>query len=137
MSTEMQLFLGTVLIVLAGVHYWLHRHQLPPPPGPPCRLVIGMDRKLVPRSEPWKVYAEWGKIYGGFSRFPSYCTKTAAERARIRENLFISHLGQTGHHPQYFRSRGGAVEQARVNLFRTTRATYGRGLEFGPRSALK
>ncbi|EJD49567.1 cytochrome P450 [Auricularia subglabra TFB-10046 SS5] len=45
-------------------HVYARARELPPPPGPPCRPILGISLKLLPRLEPWKTYAQWAKRYG-------------------------------------------------------------------------
>ncbi|KZV93041.1 cytochrome P450 [Exidia glandulosa HHB12029] len=62
-----------VAAATALVAYLLTRHlqrtTAPPPPGPPCRPLLGLDPKLIPPSAPWKRFAEWGTKYGPVSSF--------------------------------------------------------------------
>ncbi|EIW87317.1 cytochrome P450 [Coniophora puteana RWD-64-598 SS2] len=56
------LVLASAVIAAYGV-YVSKKRKLPQPPGPPGKWLIG-NLKDVPRSEPWRVFAEWAKIYG-------------------------------------------------------------------------
>ncbi|KZW02337.1 cytochrome P450 [Exidia glandulosa HHB12029] len=63
------LIAATVAALALSRYLYKRARRLPPPPGPPCRPFLGIDRKLLPRSEPWKTYAEWAKQYGPIFSF--------------------------------------------------------------------
>ena len=53
-----------LVLVSAAVQYWSRsRAKSKFPPGPTPLPIIGniLD---IPRNNPWKTFAEWGKIYG-------------------------------------------------------------------------
>ena len=53
-----------LILVSAAVQYWsCSRAKSKFPPGPTPLPIIGniLD---IPRNNPWKTFAEWGKIYG-------------------------------------------------------------------------
>ncbi|EJD46096.1 cytochrome P450 [Auricularia subglabra TFB-10046 SS5] len=69
-TTEQYLALAAAGASLFVLQYFVsHRRKMPHPPGPPCRPVLGLDPTLIPKSEPWKRYAEWAKIYGPIFSF--------------------------------------------------------------------
>lgn len=67
---QTQLLAAFAVVVLAVLHYVQRKARLLPPPGPPCRPVLGLNPKRLPRTEPWKVYADWGKKYGALYTLP-------------------------------------------------------------------
>lgn len=68
---QIQLLAAFTVGLLAVLRYFRGATRPPPPPGPPGRPLLGLNPKHLPRTEPWKVYADWGKKYGAFTRCPS------------------------------------------------------------------
>lgn len=64
MSFFLLSLLGTLIISLVLRYFSKSSNSLPLPPGPRGNVISGVKR-LLPASEPWKVYAEWAEKYGG------------------------------------------------------------------------
>lgn len=70
LTIQQYLALAAASASLFALQYFVsNRRKLPHPPGPPCRPILGLDPTLIPKSEPWKRYAEWAKIYGPIFSF--------------------------------------------------------------------
>lgn len=63
--------LGSIGLILLGLalSQFITRNRLPLPPGPVPKFILGNVHQL-PKSENWKTYAEWSKIYGKWNMHP-------------------------------------------------------------------
>lgn len=99
------IILALSVIWVSVFHLYKQRNSGHLPPGPPQKFLSGNIHQL-PKTEPWKKYAEWAKEYGQHSSLPSILSTSKMTRVSMsRPYLSRPRLQSPYHRIEYVQGR--------------------------------